>query len=412
VALIGGMPGAGRGARPRHLSLLLLLSAAGCGESERQSLEVVAQLDRERPGFGTVLVTGFSPAWQRRLANVDGAPDWTTALAIRAAPPGAGGDVPSLAGRYRFSEDGVLRFEPRYPPSGGLEYRVGLDPAGLATIAGRVRSTEPAREWSFAVPVAAPLAPTTEIVAVHPSSPVVPANQLRWYVEFNAPMQAGEALHHVRLLDEEGVEVAGAFLDPVEELWDPEGRRLTMLFDMGRVKHGIRTRMEQGPVLHAGRRYRLRIDSSWPDARGAPLRGGFERGFVAGPPDHTQPDPSAWPVRVPVRGSREALEVRFGEPLDHALAERLVAVFGPEGAPVPGRGAVLKEDRGWRFVPRAPWAADRHELRVGAALEDLAGNSVARVFDADLADGRTVRPSGGQAGGRSDGQVVRAFVPR
>jgi hypothetical protein len=313
--------------------------------------------------------------------------------------------VPALAGRYRFTEEGALRFEPRYPPSGGLEYRVRLDPAGLAKMAGRGRSREPVREWWFAVPAAPPLAATTEILAVHPSSPVVPANQLRWYIEFSAPMRDGEALRHVRLLDERGREVQGAFLDPIEELWDPEGRRLTMLFDMGRVKHGIRTRMEQGPVLHAGRRYRLRIDSDWPDARGAPLSRGFERAFVAGPPDHSQPDPGAWLVGVPARGSREALEVRFGEPLDHALAGRLVAVFGPEGRAVAGIGSVMGGDRGWRFVPAAPWAAGRHELRVGAELEDLAGNSVARVFDADLANRRT----GGPAEGRT---MVRAFGPR
>jgi hypothetical protein len=381
--------------------------AAGCGgDPGPVSLEVSAQLDRDRPDFGTIEVTGFSPSLRRRLSEVEPAPaEWAVALAVWAVPPGGAGDVPSLAGRYRFRDGGILRFEPRYPPSGGLEYRVRLDPAGLANIAGRMRSVGPVREWTFSVPVAAPLGATTEIVAVHPATPVIPANQLRWYVEFSGPMQDGEALRHVRLLDEDGVEVRGAFLDPIEELWDPDGRRLTLLFDMGRVKHGIRTRMEQGPVLEPGRRYRLRIDPAWPDARGVALRRGFERKFVAGLPDHTRPDPTRWLLRIPARDSREALEVRFGEPLDHALAERLVGVLAPDGNAVPGRGAMMDDDRGWRFVPNAPWTAGRYQLRVDSALEDLAGNSVARVFDADLQARRT--------GGRADGQtVVRGFEPR
>jgi hypothetical protein len=405
MALIGSAPGAGRSARPRQARFLALLLVAACGEPDPPTLEVTAQLDRDQPGFGAVLVTGFTPADRRRLARVE-APqaDWAAALTVRAIAPRSGDDMPALAGRYRFTRDGTLRFEPRYPPSGGLEYRVRLDPAGFANITGRFRATGPAREWRFRVPPAATLPPTTEVLAVHPAVPVIPANQLRWYVEFSAPMQGGEALQHVRLLDAAGREVQGAFLDPIEELWDPEGRRLTLLFDMGRVKHGIRTRLEQGPVLLPGRRYRLRIDAAWPDARGVPLRRGFEREFTAGPSDHTQPDPWRWLVRIPPRGSREALEVRFGEPLDHALAERLVNVLAPDGQAVPGRTAMMEGDRGWRFVPTVPWAPGRHQLRVGAALEDLAGNSVARVFDADLAAGERAAVEGQV--------VVRPFEPR
>jgi hypothetical protein len=37
------------------------------------------------------------------------------------------------------------------------------------------------------------------------------------------------------------------------------------------------------------------------------------------------------------------------------------------------------------LVPRQPWAPAAHQLIVDPVLEDLAGNSVSRVFDRDLA---------------------------
>ena len=38
----------------------------------------------------------------------------------------------------------------------------------------------------------------------------------------------------------------------------------------------------------------------------------------------------------------------------------------------------------WSFTPDAGWAAGAYELTVDGILEDLAGNSVLRVFDREL----------------------------
>ena len=92
-------------------------------------------------------------------------------------------------------------------------------------------------------------------------------------------MEPGNALAHVHLLDESGREVSGAFLALEQELWDPERRRLTLLFDPGRVKRGVRTNVESGAPLVTGRRYRLVIDDEWKDGTGAALASGFELAF-------------------------------------------------------------------------------------------------------------------------------------
>jgi hypothetical protein len=238
---------------------------------------------------------------------------------------------------------------------------------------------------------------------VYPSAPVIPANQLRWYIEFTAPMREGESSRMVELLDERGQVVEGAFLRREEELWNPDRTRLTLLFDMARVKHAIRRRLETGPVLEAGNRYTLRISGEWPDARGATLVDGLSHQFKAGPEDFRPVTPEQWALHPPGIGSRRALLVDFGEPLDHALAARLLAVTGPDGQPLEGETTLDSNDREWRFVPASPWLAGRYRLQVSPALEDLAGNRVDHVFDADL--------SRGQQAGVDSAAVILEFSP-
>ena len=43
-------------------------------------------------------------------------------------------------------------------------------------------------------------------------------------------------------------------------------------------------------------------------------------------------------------------------------------------------------EQSWEFTPCAEWRSAPYGLVVDTTLEDLAGNSVARVFDRDLDD--------------------------
>ena len=56
----------------------------------------------------------------------------------------------------------------------------------------------------------------------------------------------------------------------------------------------------------------------------------------------------------------------------------------PAADRVDGVPEIGAEERSWRLVPEEPWAAGQHQLVVDPVLEDLAGNSVSRVFDRDL----------------------------
>lgn len=229
----------------------------------------------------------------------------------------------------------------------------------------------------------------TRVVAVHPTAHRVPSNLLRIYIEFSTPMREDQARTRVRLLDDSGRVVQGAFLEMDQELWDPSHQRLTMLFDPGRVKRGIRSNLEMGAPLLEGHRYRLVVDSGWPDAKGAPLRAPFTHELLVGAFDGASPNPSKWVLTAPRNGTHDTLVVRFDEPLDHALAARAIGVVG-----VTGDARVLAGDTAWQFAPATPWPASA-SLRVGLMLEDLAGNSVGRVFDSDTKrGGPTVEQSG------------------
>lgn len=379
----------------RPVAVVTLLGAALCvactgTENGEHAAVQVSAVVTEQPN--AVEVRGLDRATLRRLTRL--APNdsiWPRLLTVyverdasdtvvaRGSSP-----TPPVLGSYVASND-RLRFEPRFAFAEGVRYRVEVDTAALATVDRLQASPEPrpaAFTHRFSIPaVARPR--TTRITGVYPSSATLPSNVLRWYVETSAPMEPGNALAHVHLRDESGREVSGAFLALDQELWDPERRRLTLLFDPGRVKRGIRTNLESGAPLVAGRRYRLVVDAGWPDGGGAALASGYEFAFDVAAPDRRSPDPDRWRLTTPTPATREPLQVEFGESLDHALAARMLTVLDATGSAVPGSVQLGANDSVWVFTPQREWKPGAHVLRVGGALEDVAGNNIVRVFDVD-----------------------------
>jgi hypothetical protein len=117
---------------------------------------------------------------------------------------------------------------------------------------------------------------------------------------------------------------------------------------------------------------------------GRPLAQGFRKVFQAGAPDETSPDPKTWSLRRPRAATREPVELRFPEPLDRALLDRLISVQPAAGTPLPGQVSVAGAETIWRWTPRDPWHPGDFCLVIGTELEDLAGNSIARPFEVDL----------------------------
>ncbi|MEM1182323.1 MAG: hypothetical protein AAGM22_28515 [Acidobacteriota bacterium] len=216
---------------------------------------------------------------------------------------------------------------------------------------------------------------------VYPTAHELPENLLRFYVYFSQPMARESVLSAVELRDQDGSPIPGVFLPNRYELWSPDGRRLTLILDPGRVKTGLKSHRMRGRALEASRSYVLSIGRTALDAEGCPLAERFEKAFTAAAEDRSAPEPERWRLTLPSAGGREALAVELDGLYDHlSLAYRL-RVLDDVGGPVAGAIELAGHESRWRFTPEAPWRAADYRLVVTSSLEDLAGNRPGRRFD-------------------------------
>ncbi|MEM8960927.1 MAG: hypothetical protein AAGD38_05575 [Acidobacteriota bacterium] len=93
----------------------------------------------------------------------------------------------------------------------------------------------------------------TRVSEIYPTADRLPANLLRAYVYFTEPMDRVGMLSSIDLLDADGEVVPGVFLANRHDLFSPDGRRLTLIFDPGRVKTGLAARDPRGRARVGGR---------------------------------------------------------------------------------------------------------------------------------------------------------------
>ena len=326
---------------------VVLLSQTGLAAS------VSIQLDN-----GAFKVTGW--------ATPEPADGWASIFTVSTGP-----DLPPLFGAYSI-EAGALAFHPRYPLASGVTYHAVFHPAGSAPVEATFRGPEPVA------------APEAHVVAMYPSPPVLPANQLKLYILFSAPMQAGDFWPSIHLVDQDGKPAYLPFVG--QELWNRDNTRLTLIFDPGRIKRGVKPNVDLGPVLVEGKRYTLIIDREFKDVNGRLLAEPFRHEFAAGADERRAVDTALWKLSPPKAGTRDPLVIRFDRPLDYALLGDVFQIPGVSGVATIGAG-----EHEWRFQPTQPWTAGEHHVAVDMALEDLAGNRIGRPFDVDTMTNPTER---------------------
>ncbi len=348
---------------PRWLALLLPFVVAGATPAAEIHVHVSADAPHR------VTASGFSPEEWSRLRGLD-ADSLAQLLSVHIGTGEPAAEMPAIAGVHGLDAEG-LQLRPLFPFVPGLRYTARL-----------TSGHGPPLLYSFETP---PLdGPPPQVVAVFPSSDLLPENTLRLYVHFSQPMEARDAQRHVRLLDDAGAEVPLAFVEIEAGLWDPRQTRLTLLFHPGRIKRGVAPGERLGPPLRAGGAYRLIVDAAFRDSAGRALGHDFEHRFRVASADRESPRPAGLRVHAPA-AEGAPLVVDLPEPLDEALLHRWLWVEDAAGRDVAGALAIGEGEQRWTFLPRDGWAPGAYALLVHPALEDRAGNRFDRVFDREAA---------------------------
>jgi len=327
------------------------------------------------PARPTVFV-GLSPREVSTLRRAELSPSQWAAVYRVAVVTDTGVATTPVAGTYE-AVNGVVVFTPMFPLDPGRTYDVVFDPraAGVPAIAGIAGTS-----GRVTVPPRPDTAPPTTVSAVYPGAAEVPANLLRMYVTFSAPMGSRDGQHYVAVLDAQGREMADAVLPLDTGLWNPDHTRFTVLFDPGRVKRGILPNRRAGRSLHPGGTFAIVVRHDWPDGHARPLAADFRRDYTVGPPIERALDPAEWRITTPAAGSRNPLVVVFPWPLDRGLLQRALSIEAG-GAALDGSARIEDEERRWTFVPAQPWQPRAHALVAQPELEDPSGNRVGRAFE-------------------------------
>ncbi|VTS02157.1 Uncharacterized protein OS=Singulisphaera acidiphila (strain ATCC BAA-1392 / DSM 18658 / VKM B-2454 / MOB10) GN=Sinac_5380 PE=4 SV=1 [Gemmata massiliana] len=367
------------------ITLSLLTSALSAIGADPQ-----AKLVSTKPGAPpTVEIVGIEKSSLAALAAAKlTADEWPKAARL-VVDEGSADEVakkPPVAGSWSITAD-ALKFDPLFPLVPGTKYRVFCDLAAAPRM-----KIEPA-PFALAVSIPKPPpGPRVSVVGVFPSANRLPENTLRFYVQFSGPVARGDVYKHVKLVRADGTRVAFPFLEIDEELWSADGLRLTLLFDPGRVKRGLKPREEDGPILEEGHRYTFEVDANWLDLDGRPLTAAHKKTFDVLAPDDQPVWPEDWSIVAPRARSDAPLVVKLAKPLDRALLGRMLWVTDSDGKNVEGTLTVGGGERVVTFAPKNPWARGGYKLVADARLEDVCGNRVGEPFELDVLKPIPLRP--------------------
>jgi hypothetical protein len=218
-----------------------------------------------------------------------------------------------------------------------------------------------------------------ELVGSFPSCDTVPSNLLKIYLQFSEPMSEGRSSQHIQLFDATtGDTVKSAFLDLQPELWNEDGTVLTLWLDPGRIKQDLIPNKKLGFVMNDNRTYRLVIAKGWKSKKGLALEQDYNKTFVTSKRDTGKPNINSWSIDV--RGDTVIVDLK--ESLDWSLLRSAVSVMYGDDEITPQTITGTCETKLALVFGKLP--SGEYRLNVESRLEDLAGNSLNRLFETDV----------------------------
>jgi len=276
-----------------------------------------------------------------------------------------------------------LIFSPFFPFERGITYAV------------RTKLVDPDNTYSYQSFLLAKnqILDQAKVVEIYPSGPQLPENLLRFYIYSNTPMKKGNALKYIHLTNAAGKIDAHAFMEFKQELWSPDGKRLTILFDPGRIKRGVSTNRELGPALVEGTSYQLTISGDWQDVYGQELLAEITKEFTVVQPHRQQLNAEEWEIHKPTVNTYESLRIVFDRTIDHALAQSMIQIEDEENNLISGCWETLEQERQIQFIPDKTWQSGKYQIIIDGRLEDVAGNNLYAPLDQNAVEGKKRRSS-------------------
>ena len=290
-------------------------------------------------------------------------------LGVALLPPSSKMPGPAMLGRYERTND-TLHFTPRFGFDPGHTYRATL------MLDGNTPTLD------YRIPALTKQTPP-RIVKIYPTTEVLPANHLKFYIYFDRPMRGGkEIFDQIVLLDDKGKVIDAPWL--YDEIWDHENNCLIIYIHPGRIKWGVLLRELLGPALFERRSYSLVIRGEMSDPEGNKIGTDFVKKFRTTPEDRVRIDLSQWKLTVPKAETRDAVTLTFPKVIDHRSLERFLSVTDDAGTKIAGTFALSANETVWSFTPAQKWTNRRYSVAIDSRLEDVAGNTPAQPFDVDL----------------------------
>lgn len=273
-----------------------------------------------------------------------------------------------------FSEyEDYLIFTPYYPFENGLTYTVRTKDFDTDKYLFSTFILELSKRQDVA-----------ELLHIYPSAEELPENLLRFYLYFNTPMRKGEALQHIYLVDSKGNTDTQAFMQFKQELWSADGKRLTLLFDPGRIKRGVSTNLELGPALLEGNTYQLVISGEWQDVYGHKLGANVTKTFNVRAAYRTAIDINSWDVNKPEAESIQPITIQLDRIMDHALVQSMIQIKIEDNNDIEGSWKISESGSVLYFSPDEKWQKGNYEIVLDTGLEDVTGNNLNSLLDDQL----------------------------
>jgi len=271
-----------------------------------------------------------------------------------------------------YTKDGeYLVFKPYFPFEKGMTYVV------------RTKIDKPGDTYSYQTFQIGKkeIAGEAKVIGIYPTANRLPENLLRFYIYFNTPMKKGQALEHVKLIDGKGGIDNHVFMEFKQELWSADGKRLTLLFDPGRIKRGVSTNILRGAALITGKKYKLSICGDWEDVHGQLLTMNTVKEFMVDKGYHKPMKVANWFIDMPKANTNAPLILKFDRIIDHALIQSMIRIEDEKNNQLPGHWQVLENERLIRFMPKTKWENGNYQIGIDSRLEDITGNNLQNLLD-------------------------------